>query len=38
MLSGVGAYNRGMAIDPGAVLFALAVLIGVELWWRARSR
>jgi len=27
-----------MAIDPGAVVFALVLVILVEFWWRARSR
>jgi hypothetical protein len=27
-----------MTIDPGAVVFALLVVIAVEFWWRAKSR
>jgi hypothetical protein len=38
MPSGAGAYNERVTIDPAAVAFAIAVVIGVEFWWRARSR
>jgi hypothetical protein len=32
------SYNPDMAIDPGAVVFALLVAIVIEFWWRAGSR
>jgi hypothetical protein len=38
MPSGARAYNDRMAVDPVAVVFALAVVVAIELWWRARSR
>jgi hypothetical protein len=37
MRSGAQAYNCAMGIDPGALVFAIVVLIAIELW-RARSR
>jgi hypothetical protein len=38
MRSGATAYNGHVSIDPGAVVFAVLVVVVIEFWWQARSR
>jgi hypothetical protein len=38
MRSRATAYNGHVTIDPGAVVFAVVVVVAIEFWWHARSR